>query len=89
LNYLWHTKLSKLSVSPYIATLFITPIFLVFILLFASANATANQQSDFNAPDTPLVHRIVGGDEVPDETKYPFMVALYSDANLDGLFQPL
>lgn len=71
------------------ASLSVMRIWQMLILLFCSANVYADQTLSIDASVEPEVLRIVGGDEVPDETKYPFMVALYSDANLDGLFQPV
>ena len=93
MNYLRRTILSGLSPSVNVASINVAPhllvsLFLMLMLLQASANVFADQHPQSHTSDASLVHRIVGGDEVSDETKYPFMVALYSDANLDGLFQP-
>ena len=64
-------------------------IWTVLFLLCCPPYIYASSQQGAELSSEPQIHPIVGGDEVPDETKYPFMVSVYSDANLDGLFQPV
>ncbi len=78
--------LQRLQSADYSATPLLVRLLSVLILQLCLVDAYAQQHE---GSDASIVHRIVGGDEVPDETKYPFMVAVYADANFDGLFQPI